>query len=90
VAEVLAWLLVGPVYPLQAGLLAWLWGSVYLSRADLSAWEYPLRMERAVLAYPSAVGWMALAYLWLVEQVRQEYRLRQAFLFSSVRALPGL
>jgi len=63
VAEVLAWLLVGPVYPSQAGSLAWLWGPVYLSRAALSAWEYPLRMERAVLAYPLVVGWTALAYL---------------------------
>jgi hypothetical protein len=69
VAEVLAWLLVGSVYPSQAGSLAWLWGPVYLSRADLSAWEYPSAV-RWVVVYLSAVGWTALACLWGGERLK--------------------
>jgi hypothetical protein len=67
---VLAWLLVGSVYPLRADLLAWLWGPVYLSRADLSAWEYPSAVGWVVLVYPLAVGWMVLASLWVVERLK--------------------
>jgi hypothetical protein len=70
VVEVLAWLLVGSVYPSRAGSLAWLWGPVYLSRADLSAWEYPSAVGWVVLVYPLAVGWMVLASLWVVERLK--------------------
>lgn len=75
-AEVLAWLLVGLVYLLRAGSLAWLWGPVYPSRADLSAWEYPSAVGWVVLVYLSAVGWMALASLWVVERLKWESQLR--------------
>ena len=81
-AEVLTWVLVEPVYLLQA---------------DSMAWEYLLRVVRAGLVYPSAVGRAVLAYPpgvrrppWaypLVEQMGWEYQLQQAFPLSSVRPL---
>ena len=82
-AEVLTWVLVEPVYLLQA---------------DSMAWEYLLRVVRAGLVYPSAVGRAVLAYPpgvrrppWVypsAEQMWWEYRLQLAFLRSSVRPLP--
>jgi hypothetical protein len=63
---VLAWLLVGLVYPSRVGSLAWLWGPVYPSRADLSAWLWgPVYLSRADLSAwecPSAAGWGVLVY----------------------------
>ena len=55
VAEVLTWVLVEPVYLLQA---------------DLMAWECLLAVRRVVLVYPPGVRRAALAYPSGVAQVR--------------------
>ena len=61
-------LLVGPVYLLQADLRAW----EYLLRVVRSGLVYPSAVERAMLAYPPGVHRTALAHP-SVEQVRWEY-----------------
>ena len=83
VAEVLAWVLVEPVYLLQIDSVAW----EYLLRVVRTGLVYPSAVERAVLAYPPGVHRPPWAYP-SVEQMGWEYRLQQAFLRSSVRPLP--